>query len=285
MIGQWRFDRLLAQLATMLAVVVAASISPPVRADAPKQDTYFFLVFSDPASGSTDADYNRCYNEIHGPDVTSIPGFVKAQRFIYADRQLREVALKKPRYLILYTVMTSDPAAVREEIVRRAKSGQTRQCPLANVKMYTYRAMAPAMKGVGGEPTDAKPGATDTYYQIVFGNAIKGMDAEFNHWYDTVHEPDLLKVPGFVDGQRAVMSAEQLAPTDEGPTKSQYLALFEMRTTDLGAVLNAVAHSGAQEPPPAFDRDRTWGYTYKAIGPAMDGDKIRTDRAASNKKS
>lgn len=268
------------------SIVAAALMCCGIQARAAETpatpQTYFFLVFSDPAAGQ-EAEYNRWYNDEHGPDVTSIPGFVSGQRFVYADQQLREVPLKKPKYLIVYKVVSSDLAAVREEIVRRAKNGQTRQSPtITNVKMYTYRAFRPEMKGVGGEAAEAKPGPKQTYYQIVFGDAVKGMDEEFNTWYDKVHEPELLSVPGFAKAQRAMISETQLAPTDEGAAQSKYLAIFEIQTSDLAAVLRG--NKGGTPPVPAFDKERTFGYTYKAIGPVMDGDQIRAERAKAVKK-
>jgi hypothetical protein len=260
-----------------LALIIAASTFARAATVAPS--TYFFLVFSDPAAGQ-EAEYNRWYNDEHGPDVTSIPGFVSAQRFEYAEQQLREVALKKPKYLIIYKVITADPSAVRDEIVRRAKNGQTRMSPtITNVKMYTYREFRPEMMGAGGQPADAKAGALQTFYQIVFGDAVKGMDREFNDWYDKVHEPEMLSAPGFVRAERGIISEVQLGPTDVGLAQSKYLAIFEMRTSDLEAVFHA-GKKGA-EPIPAFDRSRTFGYTYKAIGPLMDGDKIRAERGAT----
>jgi hypothetical protein len=37
---------------------------------------------------------------------------------------------------------------------------------------------------------------------LVFSNAAEGQDEEFNRWYDAKHLPDVLAVPGIVDGQR-----------------------------------------------------------------------------------
>ncbi|HTP38703.1 MAG TPA: hypothetical protein VMI92_03940 [Steroidobacteraceae bacterium] len=268
--------------AALAATLWLAEVAHPVRAAAsvpPGVQSYFFLVFSDPAPG-TEAEYNRWYDNEHGPDVTSIPGFVSARRYVYAEQQLREVALKKPKYLILYRIVTDDPAAVRREIERRAGNGMTRQSPtLTNVKMYTYRAFRPEVMGAGGDASDARPGPKQTYLQVVFGDAVQGMDQAFNDWYDQVHEPDMLKVPGFVKAQRGILSEFQMAPTDEGPSQSRYLALFEIQTSDLAAVLRG--NKGGAEPIAAFDRTRTFGYTYRAIGPVMVGDDIRAERSKS----
>ena len=260
---------------------IAARLAAPVEAETagvpPGPQTYLFLVFSDATPGH-EAEYNRWYNTEHGPDVTSIPGFVSGQRFVYADHQLRAVALQKPKYLIIYKIVTSDPAAVRREIERRAKNGQTRMSPtLTDVKMYTYRMFRPEMFGARGEPKDAKPGPVETYDQIVFGDATPGMDDQFNDWYDKVHEPEMLANPGFVEADRGIISEAQFAPTDSGPAQSRYLALFVMKTSDLPALLKDMK-SGAQ-PVAAFDRARTFGYTYQAIGPFMDGDQIWAERA------
>jgi hypothetical protein len=45
---------------------------------------------------------------------------------------------------------------------------------------------------------------------IVFTNAAEGRDAEFNRWYDEVHLPDVLGVPGIVSAQRFALAEAQM---------------------------------------------------------------------------
>ncbi|WP_267381421.1 MULTISPECIES: hypothetical protein [unclassified Sphingomonas] len=237
------------------------------------QQTYYFLVFSDPAQGQ-EAEYNRFYDQEHGPDVAAIPGFVSAQRYIMADRQLRAVPLKKPRYLVIYTVVTDDPVALRAEIERRLRSGETRQSKtLTNVQMFTYRQFRAPQKGVGADKGAAGAGVPAVYEQVVFGDATPGNDAAFNTWYDDVHEPSMLSNHGFVEADRAVLSEVQLAPASG---RSRYLSLFRIVTPDLAATLRGIK---SEDPPAAFDRTRTFGYTYRAIGRPISGDEERARRA------
>ncbi len=264
----------LALLLLISALGLQAQSAPKASA---KPETYFFLVFSDPATGR-EAEYNKFYDEQHGPDVTSIPGFISGRRYVMADEQLRRVPLIKPKYLILYRVETADPVWVRDEIARRLKSGVTRQSSSAvNFKMYTYRKFTPEQTGVGGDQPSAKPGPKNEYVQIVFGDATPGQDDDFNHWYNTVHEPELLAVPGFTKGDRGIISPVQFTHTDEGPTQSKYIAIFELRSSAIQAVFDDNAK--LTKVPPSFDKERTFGYTMRAVGPPMLGDKIRAERA------
>lgn len=259
------------------AVLLLVSLQVQCRAPTGRQ-TYWFLVFSDAIVGQ-EAEYNRWYSEEHGPDVTSIPGFVSGRRYVLADQQLRKVDLAKPKYLVIYTIVTSHADQVTDEIEARIKDGRTRLSPtITNVKMYSYRAFRPEQKGVGRQPTDAPSGSVESYIQVVFGNAVKHMDKEFNTWYDHVHEPELLAVPGFVRAQRGIISEVQFGPIDKDSDESRYLTLFEIQSSDLAVTFSGL--KGLTEPVPAFDRARTYGYTYKAIGAVMDGDQIRATRAA-----
>ena len=52
-------------------------------------------------------------------------------------------------------------------------------------------------------------------------------EAEFNEWYDTMHLPDMLEVPGMIQATRWT-SAE----SGEGQHR-KYLALYELETDDL----------------------------------------------------
>ncbi len=260
-----------------LGAGVAWSAAPTSNSVEPATaSTYFFLVFNNPRPGF-EAQYNRWYDEQHAPDVVSIPGFVSAQRFILNDVQLRAVALKKPRYLVLYEIRTNDLPAVLAEVKHRLQSGQTRlsdSLDPASGQMYIYREFRPQVAGVGGEPADARPGTMQTYYQVVFGDATAGQDEAFNRWYDQDHAPSMASIPGFMWARRATVSDTQMEPI---AAPSRYLALFEIRTTDLPAVFRYPLKGS--EPPPSFDRERTFGYTYRAIGPRLLGDAVRAERA------
>ena len=51
-------------------------------------------------------------------------------------------------------------------------------------------------------------------------------EEEFNHWYDTVHVPDVLETPGIVRGTRF--------RNDEPPEgHGKYLAVYEVETEDI----------------------------------------------------
>ena len=66
------------------------------------------------------------------------------------------------------------------------------------------------------------------YRLVALSNSVEGRDEEFNHWYDTQHLPDVMSVPGFV-------SAERLTCLGNGPHR--YMAIYEIETDDIGAVL------------------------------------------------
>lgn len=267
------------------SICLAASMSwgvlaalPAVAADAQVAQTHYLFVFSSPVAGK-EAEFNKWYDEQHGPDVTSVPGFVSGQRYELAPLQMRGGSPALPKYLIVYKIVAPDLAKVYAEVNRRAQSGETRMSNSVDVKSFvnrTYRTIRPEL--VGTAPAGkAAAGTKDVYNQFVFGEAKTGLDTEFNDWYDKHHAPDILAVPGYVGGQRMVYSDVQLNNAASGST---YLMVFRIETADLAATFSEF---GALAPKmtmtPAFDGDRTFGYTYKAIGPLLDGDRIRAGRA------
>lgn len=241
--------------------------------------TYYLFVFSNPATGK-EAEFNKWYDEQHAPDVTSVPGFVSGQRFELAAQQLRAGSPALPKYLVVYKIVTPDLAGVYAEVNRRSQTGETRMSNAVDVKSFlnrTYHTIRPELSGNSKLTGKAAAGTKQTYYQFVFGEAKAGQDQVFNDWYDQHHAPDVLGVPGFVWGQRMMFSDVQL---NKAATGSKYLMMFRIETADLGATF---ADFGTLAPKmtmsPSFDGDRTFGYTYKAIGQQLDGDKIRAERA------
>lgn len=262
------------------AVVSSFACGLAVAADkATEPQTYYLFVFSNPVPGK-EAAFNKWYDEQHGPDVTSVPGFVTAQRYELAPRQLRAGSPDLPKYLILYKIVTPDITAVYAEVNRRTTTGDTRMSDAVDVKSFinrTYRTIRPELKGNSKVTGKAAAGAKDVYAQFVFGEAKAGQEQEFNDWYDQHHAPDVLSVPGFVWGQCMMYSDVQL---NKMATGSKYLMMFRIETADLATTFDEF---GALAPKmgmsPSFDGDHTFGYTYKTLGPQLDGDKIRAARA------
>lgn len=74
------------------------------------------------------------------------------------------------------------------------------------------------------------------YTFVVLSNpTTPGQEAEYNEWYNKIHIPDVLNVPGFVAAQRFTLADAQLG---DGPRAHRYLALYEIETDDTKATLN-----------------------------------------------
>jgi hypothetical protein len=74
------------------------------------------------------------------------------------------------------------------------------------------------------------------YLLVVQTNAIEGRDREFNDWYDQLHIPELLAVPGVVAARRYELGEHQLGngmePMMSSSQPFRYLAIYEIETQD-----------------------------------------------------
>jgi hypothetical protein len=266
-------------LGLMISFPVANAASPAADSDKGKPETYQLLVFSNPVAGKED-EYNKWYDGQHLADVVSIPGFVNGQRFIATEIQLRGGGAMPPRkYVVVYTVVTSDLPAVYDEVNRRIKTGITYMSPAYDRSTsynYTYKAITPVLLHKGHEEGGSK-GKIEDYLQLVFSGPVPGKEDEYLKWYQGQHEPDMVAVPGFANGQMLALSDVQLNP--DGPkSKYQYLVTYKMVTDDLEGVIATFRRlSPTMVMSPAFGPSD--GYTYKAMGPELSGDKVRAERA------
>jgi hypothetical protein len=240
------------------------------------------LVFNQPVAGQ-EVEYNDWYDHQHAPDVVSVPGFVSARRYVLAEYQLRPPTHMKPRYVVIYKLVTADLAAVYAEVSRRIRSGETRMShtlDMSSGENYTYRVFRPRVMGANPDSRNGDTADLQDYVQLVFADPADGLDTEFNDWYDKHHAPDVLAVPGFVSGQRLTLAEVQLVK--EGMPQ-QYLTIFDIRSSDLKRTLaDFVARAPGMSNSPAFDGSRVFGYTYRALAAPLDGDAIRAQRAAGH---
>lgn len=73
------------------------------------------------------------------------------------------------------------------------------------------------------------------YTLVVLSNPTAGKEAEYNEWYNKVHVPDVLRVPGFIAAQRFKLAGPQL---NDAPRPHRYLALYEIETDDVQASMD-----------------------------------------------
>jgi hypothetical protein len=241
-------------------------------------DTYNLLVFSNPVPGTED-EYNKWYDTQHAPDVTSVPGFVSAQRYVVSDKQLR-ISDPLPKYLIVYKIVTNDLTSVYDEVNRRLKTGETKMSPTFDKSTsvsFSYKLTMP-MTYHKGDSAKTKDSKLPTYVQVVFSNPTPGMEEEYNRWYSERHALEVVGAPGFVDVQRFALSGPQL---NDKPVTYKYLALYEVKTDNIAArIADFQRIAPGMATSPAMGKNA--GYTYLAIGPRVDGDKVRAERAAKN---
>lgn len=93
------------------------------------------------------------------------------------------------------------------------------------------------------------------YLYLVFSGPADGKDTEYNTWYDKIHLPDLLRVPG-VEKSRRFRAVSAGLDTEAAP----YLAIYQV--TDPELAFNIVAKRA--------------GTPELSISPALDGSSVKS---------
>lgn len=80
----------------------------------------------------------------------------------------------------------------------------------------------------------------DRFLQVVFSNPAQGKEAEFNEWYDTVHIPQLLEVPGMLSAKRFALRDSDLyrIPGGHAPEHG-YMCIYEL-DGDINAIMKEI---------------------------------------------
>ena len=88
------------------------------------------------------------------------------------------------------------------------------------------------------------------YVLVALTNAVEGKEQAFNEWYDGQHLPDVLNVPGVMSAQRFKLAETQRSPD---PLPYRYMALYEIETDNLPAVLEIAKQRGGTPAMPRSD--------------------------------
>lgn len=102
------------------------------------------------------------------------------------------------------------------------------------------------------------------YLQIVQTAPVAGAEVEFNHWYDQVHVPQVLSMPGFLTGQRFRLLGDDTAP------EPRYLAVYEIESDDIPATLRTIRDTApSRTKSPAIDVNLSVVRMYESLGPRV----------------
>jgi hypothetical protein len=119
----------------------------------------------------------------------------------------------------------------------------------------TYQTLGPlhlAKEEAGTNPQPLGTGEAMRYQMLVFSSPTAAQQAEYNKWYEEIHVPDVLRVPGFVSGRRFLSLDPEPRPLGLPP----YLVEFELRSGDLkvtGQDIGARIRDGRTRMSPSFD--------------------------------
>jgi hypothetical protein len=93
----------------------------------------------------------------------------------------------------------------------------------------------------------------DRSLYLVFSNPAEGRDDDYNKWYDEVHIPEVLQIPGFLSAQRITQQVGD-APSPVAP-KQRYGVIYEIEgdPAEVSAKLNEGMASGALQMTDAVD--------------------------------
>ena len=102
---------------------------------------------------------------------------------------------------------------------------------------------------------------------VVSSDPIAGSEEDYQRWYDEVHLPAVLAVPGFVRAQRFAA-----APSIHGELPDRrFLAIYELETDDLKRALARLAEAApGMVISAALDRSTATHFAYTAVGPALE---------------
>jgi hypothetical protein len=103
------------------------------------------------------------------------------------------------------------------------------------------------------------------YILMAMTNPAEGKEEAYNQWFDEVHLPDALKVPGFESAQRYELTEAQRMPA---PLPYRYATVYRFESEDLPTTLAALGAAVAAGPKTdAGDPTRRALWVYAPRGP------------------
>ncbi|PPQ74897.1 hypothetical protein CVT24_003050 [Panaeolus cyanescens] len=187
-----------------------------------------FFVYCETGPKVDDADFNEWYDDVHIPDLFTLPGFLNSQRYTATDS-------RTPHYLGTFTVDTPDPTSMIHSDQFKAlvdAASPREKYILNNIETVNRRDLELIFEH---PPSYSAPSGEVAKYLFVVTLDFLDDDPSFqedaNRWYNEEHIPDIAKVNGWTRSRRFKLneSVELNLNTDSTVHQNvpKYLALHE----------------------------------------------------------
>lgn len=183
------------------------------------------IVLSNPVEAGREAEFNDWYTNQHIPDLMTLPGFVRAQRYRLAN------SFRDPRggptwtYMVYYELDTPDLGQMLTDLVDAHGDGRITVSDVLDNNSLTALVYSPVA------PFYGEAGQRRQIF-VALSNPSDGREDDFNAWYDSQHVPDVVSIPGFKGAERFKLTIPFLDPLAGG----QYLAIYDVDTDDIAAL-------------------------------------------------
>ncbi len=107
------------------------------------------------------------------------------------------------------------------------------------------------------------------FKMIALTNPLPGREAEYHDWYQNHHLPEICAFPGVLGAQRYVEAAALL-----GGDARKYLAIYDIETDDLGALLGSIgaaSKAGRMTQTDASDNATAYTVVFTEFGERVSG--------------
>ena len=192
-----------------------------------------------------EAGYAAWFDGPHAQALTQLRGLVSADRYEVAAAQIMPDIPQPWRYMSVYDF--DHPAPEIDLPALGPLLAEARDAGLIDDTTETERIHSYAMYSDWiGSPNWQRDKAFSGV-SIILANFVAGREAEYHHWYDTVHGPEVTRVPGKVAMKRGRLSPVQIEPRRYSPGSD--LVLCAQQTDDLlFTVREFSARAGGRSP-------------------------------------
>ncbi len=176
-----------------------------------------------------EADYAAWFDGPHREALGHLRGWVGADRYEVAAAQIMPDIPQPWRYMSVYDF--DHPAPEIDLPALGPLLAEARDAGLIDDSNETERIHSYAMYSDWQASPNWQRDKPLSGVSIILANFVAGREAEYHHWYDNVHAPEVTRVPGKVAMRRGRLTPVQIEPRRYCPGCD--LVLCAQQTDDL----------------------------------------------------